>query len=130
VFDGAVPVAYVEDNRPNPLSCYGASKLAGERAINASGCMFLLIGTSWVYAAHEDNFMRTMLRLTREHDSLDVVVDQTGAPTGASECHRLALQPPPVLSTRDAAEQFPMAKTTIDARSCFEASHVVKKLFA
>lgn len=79
--DGARP--YREDDATAPLGAYGASKLAGEQAIRASGCRHLVFRTGWVYAAHGNNFLRTMLRLGMESDELRVVADQTGTPTPA-----------------------------------------------
>ncbi|WP_438394163.1 dTDP-4-dehydrorhamnose reductase [Caballeronia sp. DA-9] len=81
VFDGVKPGAYVEDDATNPLNVYGVSKLAGEQAIAASGCAYLVFRTSWVYGAQGTNFLRTMLRLAAERDELSVVNDQIGAPT-------------------------------------------------
>lgn len=81
VFDGAKPGAYVEEDATNPLNVYGVSKLAGEEAIAASGCAYLVFRTSWVYGARGTNFLRTMLRLGAERDELSVVNDQIGAPT-------------------------------------------------
>src|SRR6267143_1735700 len=84
VFDGRKQTAYDESDTPNPLSAYGRSKLAGERAV-AEGCArHLTLRTSWVMSAHGANFLKTMLRLAAERDSLRVVADQHGAPTGAA----------------------------------------------
>ena len=88
VFDGAKAVPYVEDDEPNPLNVYGASKLAGERAIAATGCRHLILRTSWVYGPRGANFMLTMLRLARERPALHVVDDQVGAPTSSIEIAR------------------------------------------
>ena len=95
VFDGAGAAPYLETDAPAPHSVYGRTKLAGERAIAASGCRHLLFRTSWVYSAHGSNFAKTMLRLARERPELKVVNDQTGAPTGAeliADVTALALQ--------------------------------------
>jgi len=81
VFDGKKSTAYTEDDSPAPMSAYGRSKLAGERAIVASGASHLIFRTSWVYGLHGANFMKTMLRLGKERDELRVVGDQFGAPT-------------------------------------------------
>lgn len=81
VFDGRQPVAYTEADAPNPLGVYGASKLAGEQAVQRSGTAHLILRTSWVYGLRGRNFLLTMQRLARERDSLAVVDDQFGAPT-------------------------------------------------
>lgn len=84
IFAGNATRPWREDDSPHPASVYGASKLAGEQAIRASGCSHLLLRTAWVYAAHGHNFLRTMLRLGRERDRLAVVDDQHGTPTSAA----------------------------------------------
>jgi dTDP-4-dehydrorhamnose reductase len=83
VFDGTKPGRYVETDEPHPLSVYGATKLGGERAVAAAGCRHWVFRTTWVYASHGHNFIRTMLRLGRERDELRVVDDQFGVPTAA-----------------------------------------------
>lgn len=92
VFDGAKPAPYVEEDEPNPVNAYGASKLAGERAIAASGCRYLILRTSWVYGPRGANFYLTMLRLARERPALRVVDDQVGAPTSSLAIARATAQ--------------------------------------
>ncbi|MEW5781125.1 MAG: dTDP-4-dehydrorhamnose reductase [Pseudomonadota bacterium] len=84
VFDGRKAGFYTEDDAPNPLNVYGRSKLAGERALIASGARHLIFRTSWVFGAHGGNFVKTILRLAAERDTLRVVADQFGAPTSAA----------------------------------------------
>ncbi len=83
VFDGSGQRAWHESDTPMPLSVYGSTKLAGEQLIQQSGCKHLIFRTSWVYGARGGNFAKTMLRLAKERDSLAVIDDQIGAPTGA-----------------------------------------------
>jgi len=83
VFDGAKGSPYLPDDQPNPLGVYGETKLAGERAVMAADSRALVVRTAWVYSAHGQNFVNTMLRLMRERTSLSVVADQVGTPTWA-----------------------------------------------
>lgn len=83
VFDGTKVGAYTEDDAPNPLGVYGASKLAGERAITDVQGKHLILRTSWVYSTHGRNFLLTMQRLLQEKPELRIVADQIGAPTWA-----------------------------------------------
>lgn len=84
VFDGTKSGPYVESDLPCPANAYGRTKLAGEQAIAAAGPDAIVLRTSWVYAARGKNFMKTILRLAAERDSLRIVADQFGAPTSAS----------------------------------------------
>ena len=84
VFNGAKQTSYMEDDIANPQSVYGKSKLAGDQALLRSTKNAIIFRTSWVFGAHGNNFVKTMLRLAAERDSLKVVADQFGAPTSAA----------------------------------------------
>jgi len=83
VFSGQGVTPWQEADPVAPVNHYGASKLAGEQAIIASGCKYLIFRTSWVYGARGNNFAKTMLRLAKDREALSVIADQIGAPTGA-----------------------------------------------
>ena len=85
VFDGNKASPYIESDPPSPLNVYGASKLAGDRAVEAVGGPYLVFRTSWVYAARGKNFLRTIVKLATERDELRVVDDQIGAPTSSGD---------------------------------------------
>ena len=83
VFDGRKATPYVEEDSPTPASVYGASKLAGERAIATETPNYAILRTAWVYSPFASNFVKTMLRLGRDRDEVSVVADQCGNPTSA-----------------------------------------------
>jgi dTDP-4-dehydrorhamnose reductase len=83
IFDGTKNTPYLEDDAVNPLNVYGESKLAGENAIIASGVDYIILRTTWVFAARGQNFLKSILRLAAERDTLNIVADQIGAPTWA-----------------------------------------------
>ena len=85
VFDGTAHTPYTEDVTPSPLGAYGRTKLAGERAVMASGCRYLIFRTAWLYSEYGKNFLKTMLCLSSERERLQVVFDQIGTPTYAGD---------------------------------------------
>ena len=83
VFDGEKQAPYTELDPPHPVSVYGESKLAGERALGQSGCRHFIFRTSWVYGPRGRNFLHTILAAARAKPELRVVADQRGAPTSS-----------------------------------------------
>ena len=91
IFDGSKTGPYIETDNPAPLGIYGKSKLAGETAIQDEECAYVILRTAWVYGVHGNNFVKTMLRLGKERESLQVVDDQFGNPTFAKDLARAVI---------------------------------------
>lgn len=85
VFNGESNVPYTECDMTEPTGVYGKTKLAGENAITDSGCNYIILRTAWLYSVWGNNFVKTMLKLTGEKDSLNVIFDQIGTPTYAED---------------------------------------------
>ena len=92
VFDGKATTPYPIDAPHAPINAYGRSKVLGEELLMKSGADFLMVRTSWLYAAWGNNFVRTMMRLSRERKKLRVVDDQVGRPSNASHVARATYQ--------------------------------------
>ena len=84
VFDGTTKTAWTEDDSTNPINVYGRSKRLGELVLECSGAHFINLRTSWVYGVHGNNFLKTMLKLAQQKESLNIISDQIGTPTAAS----------------------------------------------
>ena len=115
VFNGRSTRPYLETDTTDPLSVYGQSKRDGDAAIQASGARYVIFRSSWVVAAHGQNFLKTMLRLAAERDQLNVVADQTGVPTAAAWLAELALRAMPLVQREGLSGLFhatPSGQTT------------------
>ncbi len=85
VFQGNKSIPFLEDQTTNPIGAYGRTKLAGEQAIINVGCKYLIFRTAWLYSSFGNNFVKTMIKLTKEKENLKVVFDQVGTPTYAKD---------------------------------------------
>ena len=103
VFDGSKDAPYVEEDATAPLGAYGRTKLEGEAAVAAANRRCLIIRTAWVYSPFGKNFVKTMLRVAQERETLNVVADQLGAPTYAIDIADALLALAPALTGADAA---------------------------
>jgi dTDP-4-dehydrorhamnose reductase len=126
VFDGTKTGPYLESDPPNPLNVYGRSKLAGERAVQASGARHLILRTSWVYSARGRNFVRTILERAAETDELRVVCDQVGAPTWSRAIARACALVAPQLEAK--AEAGVLHMTARGSCSWFDLAAALEHL--
>ncbi|MDD6253623.1 MAG: dTDP-4-dehydrorhamnose reductase [Bacteroidales bacterium] len=92
VFSGDACAPYSEMDETSPASVYGITKLAGERAVVNSGCRYIIFRTAWLYSANGRNFVKTILKASREKEKLDVVFDQVGSPTYAGDLAALIVK--------------------------------------
>lgn len=92
VFDGGATIPYTEKDRPCPQSIYGKTKWEGERAIQKSGCLAIILRTAWLYSAGGNNFVKTILRLASEKGEVSVVADQIGTPTYAADLAKVIVK--------------------------------------
>ncbi len=92
VLDGRLHTPYNENAKGNPVSVYGKSKLEGERLVSAANKKAIIIRTSWLYSYYGKNFVKTMLQLSKDRDSLGVVSDQVGTPTYARDLAKVILE--------------------------------------
>ena len=121
VFSGSGTEPHKEGDAPDPVSVYGASKLAGEQALMASGAAHLIFRTSWVYGATGKNFLLTIVKLAREREEIRIVADQHGAPTWSGD---LAMMTAAVIMRCEAsvAEEQPIADAVTPLNGVYHAA--------
>ena len=100
IFDGYSVSPYLETDQANPLSFYGKSKLQGENAIVKSKCKSIILRTSWVYSEYGNNFVKTIIKLCNDLDSISVISDQTGCPTYAQDIAKAILNLLPLINKK------------------------------
>lgn len=92
VFDGTKEGFYKVDDKPNPINVYGKTKLLGEQAVQRILDKYFIVRISWVFGEHGNNFVKTMLRLGKEHKEINVVADQYGSPTYTADLAPLLVE--------------------------------------
>jgi dTDP-4-dehydrorhamnose reductase len=119
VFDGKSASPYKETDRTVPLNVYGASKLSGERAVEAVGGSHLIFRTSWVYGARGKNFLKTILKLATERPELRIVDDQVGAPTWSRDLADATRKIIEQLVTKSTTEKISIGDALGDRRGVY-----------
>ena len=125
VFDGTHSKPYLEDDLTHPVSVYGQSKLEGEQAVLKNAETAIIIRTAWLYSAHGNNFLKTMLRLGRERDHLNVVSDQVGTPTFARDLAKAIVR---ILPKVKAGEKNIYHFTNEGVCSWYDFAHAIMKI--
>ncbi|HZD08603.1 MAG TPA: dTDP-4-dehydrorhamnose reductase, partial [Candidatus Limnocylindrales bacterium] len=119
VFDGKSAKPYSETDPAAPLNVYGATKLSGERAVEAVGGSYLIFRTSWVYGARGKNFLKTIIKLAEERPELRIVDDQVGAPTWSRDLADATKTIIEQLVTKSQSENIPVAEALGDHRGIY-----------
>ena len=121
VFPGDGERPWMETDATGPLGVYGASKLAGEKALAENGAAYFVFRTSWVYGATGNNFLRTILRFAREREEMKVVADQYGAPTWSESLARLVVHVMGKMEDAAAASEKPLADVVREVGGVYHA---------
>ena len=125
VFDGTNSRPYLDDDRTNPVSVYGRTKLAGEKAVLDSAETAVIIRTAWLYSEYGNNFLKTMLRLGKERDSVNVVSDQIGSPTFAGDlANAIVCMLPQIQKGKKSIYQF----TNAGVCSWYDFAHAIMEI--
>jgi len=119
VFDGSGTRPWQPTDQTAPQNAYGRTKLAGETAVRAAGGVHAILRTSWVFSAHGENFVKTMLRLSETRDALDVVGDQIGGPTPAADIAATLLTMAAALQEGQGGGTYHYAGTPATSWACF-----------
>lgn len=125
IFSGQASEPIKEDAAPAPLNVYGASKLAGEKAILDSACSSIIIRTAWMFSRYGRNFVKTMLGLTRDRDQLRVVSDQVGTPTFADDLAAFIVE---IISSRRLGEKGIYNYTNQGVTSWYDFATAIRDL--
>ena len=120
VFDGSGSAPYRETDATRPVSVYGASKLAGEKALADTGAAHMIFRTSWVYGTRGKNFLLTILKLARERETLRVVADQYGAPTWSRDLARMTAEVIRQCETKALSQE--LASALVEVEDVFHAA--------
>jgi len=91
VFDGIKSFPYIEDDEPNPINIYGKTKLLAEEEVEKYAYQYMIIRTAWLYSIYGNNFLKTIIRLSKDKKDISIVFDQVGTPTNAGDLANIIL---------------------------------------